>query len=61
MPFQRVLLVEDFCTFRQAIRTMLEHHPKFQVVGEAVDGNEAIQEAARLLPDLSFWILTYPS
>ena len=60
MPFQRVLLVEDFHTFRRAIRTLLEQHPGFQVVGEATDGDEAIQLAGSLLPDLILLDINLP-
>jgi DNA-binding NarL/FixJ family response regulator len=60
MPIYRVLLVEDFCTFRRAIRTMLEQHAGFQVVGEAADGNEAIQLAGRLLPDIILLDINLP-
>jgi DNA-binding NarL/FixJ family response regulator len=60
MSFLRVLLVEDFCAFRRAIRTMLEELPRFQVVGEAADGDAAIQLAAALLPDLILLDINLP-
>ncbi len=60
MPTSRVLLVEDFHTFRRAIRTMLESFPEFQVVGEAADGDEAIQLAAKLLPDVILLDINLP-
>lgn len=60
MPYQRVLLVEDFCTFRRAIHTMLESHAEFQVVGEAEDGEAAIQLAAKLLPDIILLDINLP-
>lgn len=60
MSMHRVLLVEDFCTFRRAIRMLLEQHPDFQVVGEAANGYEAIQQAARLLPDLILLDINLP-
>jgi DNA-binding NarL/FixJ family response regulator len=60
MPISRVLLVEDFHTFRRAIRTLLETFPEFQVVGEAADGDEAIQLAAKLLPDVILLDINLP-
>jgi DNA-binding NarL/FixJ family response regulator len=60
MPIYRVLLVEDFCTFRRAIRAMLEHHAGFRVVGEAANGNEAIQLAGKLLPDIILLDINLP-
>ena len=52
MPFFRILLVEDFEPFRRFVRTMLEPRPEFKIVGEAVDGLQAIQKAKELQPDL---------
>jgi DNA-binding NarL/FixJ family response regulator len=48
----RVLVVEDFEPFRQFIRTTLGKRPDLQLVGEALDGLEAVQKAVELKPDL---------
>ncbi|HTQ61060.1 MAG TPA: response regulator transcription factor [Candidatus Solibacter sp.] len=48
----RVLLVEDFAPYRQFVRLTLADRPNIQVVGEASDGSEAIQNALVLQPDL---------
>lgn len=48
----RVLVVEDFAAFRQAISLVLRTRPELQIVGEASDGLEAIQKAEELQPDL---------
>jgi DNA-binding NarL/FixJ family response regulator len=47
----RVLIVEDFEPFRRFILTTLQE-TEFQVVGEALDGFEAVRKAAELQPDL---------
>ena len=39
----RILLCEDQTLMRQGLHTVLELEPGFQVVGEATDGEEAIQ------------------
>ncbi len=39
----RILLCEDQTLMRQGLHTVLELEPGFQVVGEAADGEEAIQ------------------
>lgn len=39
---------------------MLERYPEFQVVGEAADGDAAIQLAAKLLPDLILLDINLP-
>ncbi len=48
----RVLLVEDQTLMRQGLRTILELEPGFEVVGEASDGQEAVEQALALRPDL---------
>jgi DNA-binding NarL/FixJ family response regulator len=46
-----LLLVDDHEDFRRAARRMLEA-AGFEVVGEAVDGREALELAAALRPDV---------
>jgi CheY-like chemotaxis protein len=48
----RVLLVDDHDGVRKAVRSLLEAHPRFEIVGEAVDGREGIDEAVKLKPDV---------
>ena len=45
-----VLLVDDHSLVRRGFRRMLEDESDMQVVGEASDGDEAVQAAARLHP-----------
>ena len=47
-----VLLVDDFEAMRQSVGSMLLETGRFQVIGEAGDGLEAIQKAEELQPDL---------
>ena len=46
-----VLIVDDHPSFRASARTLLEAEG-YEVVGEAEDGESAIQAVARLHPDL---------
>jgi DNA-binding NarL/FixJ family response regulator len=48
----RVLVVEDFEAWRGFVRSTFQREPKFQIIGEARDGFEAIQKAQELEPDL---------
>ncbi|MDB4906041.1 MAG: Chemotaxis response regulator protein-glutamate methylesterase [Gemmatimonadetes bacterium] len=48
----RVLVVEDSTTARQLLVELLRSDGGFDVVGEAVDGLQAVEAARRLLPDL---------
>ena len=48
----RVLIVDDQALVRTGFRMILEVEPDLEVVGEASDGREAIDEARRLAPDV---------
>ncbi len=57
----KVLLVDDFEGFRHSLRSFLRSQPGFEVVGEAVDGNDAIEKAEQLRPDLVLIDLEMPN
>ena len=46
----RVLLVDDHAIVRQGLRGVLESYPDVEVVGEAMDGEEAVAAAEALQP-----------
>jgi two-component system chemotaxis response regulator CheB len=48
----RVLVVEDSATMRHALREALAVDPDLQVVGEALDGGQAVEMVGRLRPDV---------
>ncbi|SET43132.1 chemotaxis response regulator protein-glutamate methylesterase [Paenibacillus sp. NFR01] len=48
----RVLVVDDSAFMRKIISDLIEKDPGFQVAGTAVNGREAIEKVAELLPDL---------
>jgi DNA-binding NarL/FixJ family response regulator len=48
----RILLVDDLEPFRNLTASILQKHPRFQIVGVALDGQEAVQRAQELKPDL---------
>ena len=48
----RVLLVDDQMLIRAGFRTILDTEPGLEVVGEAANGAEALDLAARLDPDV---------
>jgi DNA-binding NarL/FixJ family response regulator len=45
-----IVLVDDHCIVREGLRAMLETDPQLQVVGEAADGQEALERVAELQP-----------
>ena len=46
----RILVVDDFGPFREAICDLFRGYEALTVVGEAADGDEAIEMALRLVP-----------
>ncbi|MCF6278624.1 MAG: response regulator transcription factor [Anaerolineales bacterium] len=52
MAKQRILLVDDHEVVRIGLKALLERHPDFDVVGEAASAREAIEQTAKLLPDV---------
>jgi DNA-binding NarL/FixJ family response regulator len=56
----RVLIVDDHSVVREGLRTFLELQDGLEVVGEAADGEEAIEAATRLRPDVILMDLVMP-
>ncbi len=56
----RLLLVDDHNLFRSGIRSLLQRYPQFQIVGEAGDGNEGLNRAVELKPDVVLQDLHMP-
>lgn len=56
----RVLIADDHKLLRQGIRKILENEPGIEVVGEASDGNEAIESCKELKPDITVLDITMP-
>ena len=48
----RILIADDHESVLRRIRAMLEDDPVWEICGDAVDGLEAIEKAAKLKPDL---------
>jgi DNA-binding NarL/FixJ family response regulator len=56
----RVLVVDDHTILRVGLRMMLNAQPDIEVVGEASDGNQAVSEALRLIPDVILMDIAMP-
>jgi DNA-binding NarL/FixJ family response regulator len=52
MPKQRLLLVDDHEVVRLGLRALLEHHPQFEVVGEAANSKETMEKVEAIKPDI---------
>ncbi len=48
----RVLVVDDSGFFRRRVSEMLESDPQLEVIGQAANGREAIEQTAKLRPDV---------
>jgi DNA-binding NarL/FixJ family response regulator len=56
----RVLIVDDQSLFREGLRTLLSVQPEFEVVGEAGNGEEAVQLVSVLKPEIVLMDLRMP-
>jgi CheY-like chemotaxis protein len=52
MPPITILIADDHSLFRKGLASLLAVHQDFRVVGEAVDGAQAVEKANALHPDL---------
>jgi DNA-binding NarL/FixJ family response regulator len=57
----RVVLVDDHDLFRTGLRNLLEEHGGVQVLGEAVNGAEAVKLVRELAPDVVVMDLNMPA
>ena len=60
MSAVRVLVVDDQALFREALVTLLGARPEVEVVGEAGNGQQALERAAALQPDVVLMDLHMP-
>jgi DNA-binding NarL/FixJ family response regulator len=56
----RILLADDHVVVRQGLRSLLETHPGFSVIGEARDGIEALALIQKLKPDVTVLDIMMP-
>lgn len=56
----RVLIVDDHRIVRLGLQGYLKLDPEIEVIGEAINGQEAVAEARKLLPDVVVMDLLMP-
>jgi DNA-binding NarL/FixJ family response regulator len=56
----RILVVDDHEVVRTGLRTLVESHPGFSVAGEAADGQQAVEKARELKPDVVVMDISMP-
>ena len=60
MTKKRILLVDDHEVVRLGLKALLEHHPQFEVVAEANNAREALEQTAKYLPDIVLMDIRLP-
>jgi DNA-binding NarL/FixJ family response regulator len=56
----RILLVDDHIIFRKGVAALLSNREDIAIIGEASNGQEAIQAARQLLPDVILMDINMP-
>jgi DNA-binding NarL/FixJ family response regulator len=56
----RLVIADDHATIRDALKLLLSGQSDFQVVGEAVDGQQAVDAAVALRPDVLLMDISMP-
>jgi NarL family two-component system response regulator LiaR len=56
----RILVVDDHTVVREGLCALIEEWPEFEVVGQAGDGDQAVQQARILRPDVILMDLVMP-
>ena len=57
----KLLIVDDHPVFRQGLRDVLETDPQVEVIGEAVDGEEALTKTKEIQPDVVLMDINLPT
>jgi DNA-binding NarL/FixJ family response regulator len=56
----RILIVDDHAVLRQGLRSFLATYPDLEVVGEAEDGEDAVQSVQMLAPSVVLMDIAMP-
>jgi len=59
-PKIRLMIVDDHPLFRAGLRRVLEMEPDLTIIGEAVDGQQALDQARKLTPDVILMDVNLP-
>ena len=57
----KILIADDHRVVIEGIKSSLQDHPEFEVVGEAIDGLQAVEFANSLKPDIVIMDISMPN
>ncbi len=60
MNILRIFLADDHAVVREGLKTLVNAQSDMEVVGEAADGNSAVQAVAAYLPDVAIMDISMP-
>ena len=56
----KILITDDHAIVRKGLRTLIESEPGMEVIGEAVDGVDAVHKSRKLNPDIYLMDMVMP-
>jgi len=56
----KILVADDHDIIREGIKTILRKHDEYDVIGEAEDGEQVLEQVAKLKPDILLLDITMP-
>jgi DNA-binding NarL/FixJ family response regulator len=57
----KILITDDHAVVRKGLKMLLEDEPNIEIVGEAIDGIDALEKIAVLMPNIIILDLTMPN
>lgn len=60
MDHTRIMIVDDHEIFRRGLRSLLESRGEFDIIGECINGLEAVDRAKELQPDIIVMDVSMP-
>jgi DNA-binding NarL/FixJ family response regulator len=59
-PTLRILIADDHSAYRRVLRLLCENKGRFEVIGEAENGRQAVEQAHQLQPDVILMDIRMP-
>ena len=56
----RLIIAEDHTILREGLRALIGSDPELEIIGEAIDGRDAVSCVEELAPDLVLMDLSMP-